>query len=406
MLQRPSLRQRRTGTPVNDNEDLEMDENPDSVGSHITPKDPKASTLGSSFKFIFISLCFSNASIAIASDIAQKDGVSAGSVYFVTAMICVIALIPWIGVRPMMSEIFDFDIRTHAMLILCRVLYMLNNIPNLRITQNLGGVFYQLTKLVNLLPILVGYTIIGTHSGPLKWLTACTIVLFAFLYADIDHVISGGDSLNYRNGFLWVGIKISARTCYTILQELTLKETLSSRLSEVSKIQILSLYDAVVCLIYTMTADYSKISASSSLLLTGWNISTCLVPLAEALYSCMSLKVLSVATGEWLPLSQGFALVIVYISHLTMGNEDVTYNKVLAVTGMAVGNYLFCFVSRKDEDSKINDSSDQKLPHPKLPDEQSQPEPSIPSGMTSPLLRRTPESHKVEPAQFDPLFGA
>jgi len=147
MLQRPSLRRRRTGTPLNDNEDLEMDENLDSVDSHITPKDSKVKTLGSSFTFIFISLCFSNASIAIASDIAQKDGVSAGSVYFVTAMICVIALIPWNGVRPMMSEIFDFDARTHAMLILCRILYMLNNIPNLRITQNLGVYFISSQNL-------------------------------------------------------------------------------------------------------------------------------------------------------------------------------------------------------------------------------------------------------------------
>lgn len=381
-----------------------MDENPDSVGSNITPEEPKAPILDNSFKFIFISLCFSNAFIAIGSDIAQKDGVSAGSVYFATAVICVIALIPWIGIRSMMSEIFNFDIKTHAMLILCRVLYMLNNIPNLRITQNLGGVFYQLTKLVNLLPILVGYTIIGNTSGPLKWLTACTIALFALLYVDIDHLISDGDSLNYRNGFLWVGIKISARTCYTILQELTLKETLSSRLSGASKIQILSLYDAVVCLIYTMTADYSKISNSSALLLAGWDISTCLVPLAEALYSFMSLKVLSIATGEWLPLSQGFALVIVYIAHLTMGNEHATYNQVVAVVGMAVGNYLFCFVSRKDEDSKLNDLSDQSLPDPNQTQEQ-QLESSIPKDMGSPLLL-DPESHRMEAATSSPGFGA
>eukprot|EP00493_Phyllostaurus_siculus_P023512 UN23848 len=254
----------------------------------------------------------------------------------------------------MFSAMQNFDMRTHAMITLCRVFYMLNNIPSVYILDHLGGPLYQLTKLINLLPILVAYRVLmGEQHSAMKWLNAISIVLFAFVYTNLDNLGEGDSSLDFGSGLPFVGMKIAARTCYTVLQDLILKQTISKDINEIVKIQVLNFYDAMVCLIYTVTVDYSIISADSASILVGWNLSTALLPLAEASYSFISLKVLGALSGEALSLSQGFALVIVYIFSVIMGAQ-ANYNSVLAIIGVAVGNILYGLISKNE--SNLDDT--------------------------------------------------
>ena len=69
-----------------------------------------------------------------------------------------------------------------------------------------------MTKLINLLPILLAYRVLmGQEHSAMKWLTASCIVLFAFVYTNLDDLGAGDSSLNFGSGLPFVGMKIAAR---------------------------------------------------------------------------------------------------------------------------------------------------------------------------------------------------
>jgi len=184
------------------------------------------------------------------------------------------------------------------------------------------------------------------------------IVLFSALYTDLDNIAESSGDVNMMGGLKYIVGKIVARTFYTVLQEVLIKNVVPAEVDDIVKIQVFNFYDFWVCLVLAMVwwPDYSIVWGTSG---TGWifdgySWGAFLVPMAEASYSFISLQVLAKLTGEALSIAQGFALVILWCFNLILNSArgkhlKVTFTSVFAILGVACTITLYAIAVEQDK---------------------------------------------------------
>merc|ERR1711879_829879 len=173
----------------------------------------------------------------------------------------------------------------------------------------------------------------------------------------------GDTDINLMAGLPFIIAKIVARTFYTVLTDVLIKDVLPEDVDEIVKIQVFNFYDFWVCIVLAMVwwPDYNTVWGTSGWIFDGYSWGAFLVPMAEASYSFISLQVLAVLSGEALSISQGFALVILWCFNLLLNTAtgkdlNVTFTSVFAIFGVAVTIVLYGIAVEKNKIAAVAES--------------------------------------------------